>query len=279
MQNFSYHTHTIFSDGRNTAEEMVQQAVKCGLSEIGFSEHLVVHKNFRQSPSWPKLEAYHGAHIYRTDFSEAIKAFEVYKAEINRLKSLYPLKIYIGAEVDFFTYDGWLEEFKNFQKQTNLDYYITGNHFLFSEDCEYPIDADELTKHIPNPSQQKEYLQRHFLTINKAAQSGIFDFIAHIDYMRRVSGCNDENFMPEKELLLQTLAKHNIPAELSTKGLRKNGRCYPAPILLQKMLVLNIPVIISDDAHRCDELCRNFSDAEKLLHNLGYKNRWKLNKF
>ena len=79
--------------------------------------------------------------------------------------------------------------------------------------------------------------------------------------------------------ILNKLAKHNIPAELSTKGLRKDGRCYPAPILLQKMLVLNIPVIISDDAHRCDELCRNFSDAEKLLHNLGYKNRWKLNKF
>ena len=279
MQNFSYHTHTLFSDGRNTAEEMLEQAVKCGLAEVGFSEHLVVHKNFKQSPSWPKLQAYHGAHIYRTDFAEAAEAFANYKAKIEKLKKSYPLKIFVGAEVDFFTYDGWLEEFKNFRKQTNLDYYITGNHFLFPENCEYPIDADELTKHIPNPSQQKDFLRRHFLTIKKAAASGLFDFVAHIDYMRRVPGCNDESFMPEKEQLLQTLAKNNIPAELSSKGLRKDGHYYPAPILLQKMHMLNIPILISDDAHRTSELCRNFADAERLLQSLEYKNRWKLNKF
>ena len=33
------HSHTTFSDGRNTAEEMVQAALSLGFHTIGFSEH------------------------------------------------------------------------------------------------------------------------------------------------------------------------------------------------------------------------------------------------
>ena len=276
MQNYSYHTHTLFSDGRNSAEEMLEQAVKCGLKEIGFSEHLVVHKNFHQSPSWPKLKEYRGSHIYRTDFAEVAAAFVAYKEEISKLAKKYPLQVFVGAEVDFFTYDGWLEEFMIFRRQTNLDYYITGNHFLFSESCDYPIDADELIKFVPQKQRYEDYLSRHFFTITRAAETKLFDFVAHIDYMRRVTGCNDNSFMAEKEYLLQILAKNNIPAEVSTKGIRKNGNCYPAPVLLNRMQELNIPVLISDDAHHVSELTQDFSVAESLLQKMDYKNRWKL---
>ena len=33
------HTHTVFGDGKNTAEEMVRAAIAAGCGSLGFSEH------------------------------------------------------------------------------------------------------------------------------------------------------------------------------------------------------------------------------------------------
>ena len=34
-----YHIHTVFSDGKDTPEEVVKTAIEKGFSEIGFSDH------------------------------------------------------------------------------------------------------------------------------------------------------------------------------------------------------------------------------------------------
>lgn len=52
MQNFSYHTHTNISDGKNTIEEMVAKAVDLGWKEIGISNHLIVHKDIKLSTGY-----------------------------------------------------------------------------------------------------------------------------------------------------------------------------------------------------------------------------------
>ena len=36
---FNYHTHTTFSDGKNTPEEIVNFAIEKGLKALGFSDH------------------------------------------------------------------------------------------------------------------------------------------------------------------------------------------------------------------------------------------------
>lgn len=36
---FDLHTHTTFSDGRNTPEEMVLSAIGMGMSTLGISDH------------------------------------------------------------------------------------------------------------------------------------------------------------------------------------------------------------------------------------------------
>ena len=50
-QNSTFHTHTIFSDGENTVEEMIFCAKNLGFETIGISDHLTVHKNIKQSPA------------------------------------------------------------------------------------------------------------------------------------------------------------------------------------------------------------------------------------
>ena len=39
MQQFNFHTHSIFSDGKSTPDDVVVEAINQGLKAIGFSDH------------------------------------------------------------------------------------------------------------------------------------------------------------------------------------------------------------------------------------------------
>ena len=39
MQQFNLHTHSIFSDGKSTPEEVVVEAINQGMKVLGFSDH------------------------------------------------------------------------------------------------------------------------------------------------------------------------------------------------------------------------------------------------
>ena len=40
----NFHTHSTFSDGANTPEEMVQTAISLGMTALGFSDHSPIGK-------------------------------------------------------------------------------------------------------------------------------------------------------------------------------------------------------------------------------------------
>ena len=42
MYRTDYHTHTLYSDGHGWPEDYISFAVKAGLSELGFSDHLTL---------------------------------------------------------------------------------------------------------------------------------------------------------------------------------------------------------------------------------------------
>ena len=134
LQNFSYHTHSTWSDGCNTLREMLDRAVSLGWKEIGFSDHLIVHKDMKKSPSWLRMQKEKAPWIYGDSFAAAAEKFKAYKSELLELAQEYPLKLYFGAEVDYFPYPEWKREFRAFQNEIGLDYYISGNHFLIDND-------------------------------------------------------------------------------------------------------------------------------------------------
>ena len=39
MQNFNLHTHSVYSDGKSQPREIVEEALRQGLTTLGFSEH------------------------------------------------------------------------------------------------------------------------------------------------------------------------------------------------------------------------------------------------
>lgn len=274
VQNFSYHSHTNFSDGYNTLEEMVAQAKKLGFCELGISDHLCVHKNIRQSKSWPLWVQRNNSHIFKKDFKESLPDFQKHCEHIRKVSAQSGLKLFVGFEIDFFTYSGWFDELQDFLKQLDYDYVITGNHMLFDENCANLIDLYDMPIFYHDVVLQNELLQRHFETIEKAVKSGVFKFLAHLDYARRLGNiCSAENFMPEKLKILDALQSQNIGMEISTKGLRKINDFYPSEKILAEAAKRSISFVISDDAHAVAELGDRFDLAEIALakHNIQHR--------
>lgn len=277
VQNFSYHSHTNFSDGKNSLAEMVAKAKSLGFCELGISNHLCIHKNMRQSLSCPLWKKRGNDHIFKNDFKSVLPEFQKHCEEIRELSKAENIKLYVGFEVDFFTYSGWFEEFKDFLSQLDYDYVITGNHMLFDEKCENLFDIYDLPELYSDYSLQQEFLQRHFETIKKAVESGVFKFLAHIDYARKIGNAiyNADAYLPKQLEILDVLQKQNTAMEISTKGLRKIGDFYPGEPILAAAAERNIKFVISDDAHAVSELGDRFDLAEARLSRFGIKNRLK----
>ena len=69
-----------------------------------------------------------------------------------------------------------------------------------------------------------------------------------------------------------------MPAEINSKGISKSGEPYPTLEIIKKMRNLNIPTLISDDAHKADNMGKDYDKVEKILQELIYTNRWNLNR-
>lgn len=278
MQKFSYHTHTDFSDGADSLHKMLEQAVRLGWEEIGVSDHLIIHKNMKQSPSWEQLQSYTDGKIYRDDFNAAKEIFQRHGEMFRKAVKNYPLKVYLGYEVDYFPYEGWEEQFRDFIKDIDHDYLVNGNHFLLTEDALTLVDIfryEDLPYH-DTPDTLEACLKRHYRTIEKAVRSGLFTFLAHLDYARKIEAHKNYPLLAERLAIVKALKETGMACELSTKGLRKIGDFYPEDCIIDALVKSEIPIVISDDAHSVDQLGKDFDKAEKVLETKGCSKRFKL---
>ncbi len=248
MQRFSFHCHTTFSDGRNTIAEMVAGAQKIGFTHLGIADHLMA---FTPAELESKIPAYR-AHV----------------AQIRAVSKETGFPVYAGFEVDYVPDTAWEESLRRFKAAVQPDYLLTGNHCLVRGvgDVDffffYPWDTvpkDELNSRIAD----------HFKTIAKAVRSGLFDFLAHPDFIRWPSPCGEYDFKEERLEIVRALAETGLPVEINTKGYSKINDFYPARWMLEEIAKHKIPMLISDDAHEVASLGMNFKKAEERLAETG----------
>lgn len=265
IQNFSYHTHTTFSDGRNSISEMVGQAKKLGWKAIGISDHLTVH------PSLSK------GYTYFSSFSEALEPVKRHIATIREVAKENPeIKVYAGFEVDYFPLSGWMGEFREFKQKIDVDYLINGNHQVTSEDGTEVYEIYHFQRYGLSESKIKELFHNHFSNIRKAIESDEFSFLAHIDFARWSGVIGEYDFAEEIKGIVTALKEHNMPTEINTKGKNSIGSFYPARWIIEELVKNDIPLVISDDAHSVSQLGQYFDEAESLLSQLHATKRWSL---
>ncbi len=236
MTLYDYHTHTNRSDGKHTQQEMVNQAKSLGLKEFGISDHFCLHQ-----PNWSMNEA----ETYR-----ALEDLAIIK------KKERTIEIKVGLEVDYIP--GAINKLKEVTAHPALDYVIGAVHYL----GDWNFDTGD--KGMKDVSAER-YVQ-YYQLIAEAADSGLFDFIAHFDLIKKFNKLPTN--LPEEAPLkaLDSIARNNIALEINTNGINKPCNAfYPAPQWLDEAAKRNIPMLISSDAHNIEQITQHNRAAREEL--------------
>ncbi len=258
----NYHTHSSYCDGKEPLAAFVEKAEKLCYSQLGFSSHAPVP--------------------FENDFSILEEDLPKYCAEIEDLQTKTPVTLLKSLECDFIP--GMTKPFRDFQEEHHLDYIIGGVHLV------KPTDRDGIW-FIDGPKREiyDEGLAMLFdNNIRKAVttfweqtfemlETEKMDIIAHFD---KIKMHNQHRFFEEDEPWFVTLAdkalqlikRHDVIIEINTRGLYKKryDGFYPSTQLLMKARKLDIPVIISSDAHKSEDLGQFCPEAWVELQRCGY---------
>ncbi len=264
MQLFNLHTHSNFSDGKAGAEDVVIEAINQGLKVLGFSDHSPVP--------------------FENNF--AIKKDEVhnYISTIKSLKEKYQDKIdiYCSMEMDFIP--GIVKDFKKTKEELGLDYMIGSVH-LVGNDIErlWFIDGSKVETYDEGLNNYfdgdiKKGVKTFFYQYNEMIETEEFDIVGHFDKIKMHN--RNRYFLEDdkwyRDLLMETLTlikEKSLIVEVNTRGIykKRSSDFYPSTWTLPIMREMNIPVVISSDAHLPNELTLCFEEAEKALKAAGYR--------
>lgn len=265
MLKTNYHTHSKWSDGKYNPEKTVLKAIELGYDIIGFSDHSPVP--------------------FKSEWNMKYENLLKYIADINQLKIKYKgqIKIFLGLEADFIEGISYIKHFDHL----GLDYTIGGCHYhsdTFSDGTIFNVDdSDEifqkgLTEIYNNDI--KLLVKAYYDAVNKMLETDKPDVISHIDLVEKFN--KNHKYFDSKadwyqEIVDKTLGvvkKSACIVELNSRSLYKGllDDFSPKITILKKMAELNIPVTISLDAHKPEELVDVY--WEKSIQNLksaGYK--------
>lgn len=255
------HTHTIYSDGKNTPEECIKKALEKNFLSIGFSDHAPIHLE----ENLPVEDR------YTMDRNNLIK----YIDEINTLKEKYKdsIEIYLGIEEDYLPsldkklFDYTIGAFHNF---TNDE---TGDIF--------PVDhTEERFEKILNIKGGKEKFVESYYK-EKLSKILYFkpDIVAHLDLITKFNGnskffdTNEEWYKDITKKVIEELSKYNFIIEVNTGAISRGYTKYPYPSedILYEIKKYNIPITISSDCHKAEDIDYWFDEAVLYLKDIGFE--------
>lgn len=118
-----------------------------------------------------------------------------------------------------------------------------------------------------------DYQQTYFEHLAQAAESGLYDTLAHPDLVKNEAPHEWRLSRIEPYILraLDRIAKTGVAMELNTSGANKAiPEMNPGPRILELIRQRGIPVVIGADAHRPGRVGDGFEVALKQLETLGF---------
>ena len=257
----NYHTHTVFCDGHAEAVCFVDEAVRQGMSSLGFSAHAPVNFPTCWTINPARLGDYHN--------------------EIHRLKHKYAdhLDIYCGLEADYFPdiqpeiqalYSGYSWDYIIGSihfigvRHNGQRWCIDGSHDEFLEGWREITDSDPL-----RPIQEYFEITRQMVRVMKP------DVVGHLDKIKIqhrpdcIAPDTHPFFRQQLMATLEEIAATDCIVEINTKG--QDFGYFPSQWAMCEMQKMGIPVTLSSDAHTPNMLTYSFDHAEALLRQTGYR--------
>ena len=244
------HTHTIFSDGKNTPEQMINRAIELNFDYIGFSEH---SDDIIEDDDCVMKESEYEQYF---DLLDSLK--EKYKKSI---------KIYKGLELDSFCYTPKVE----------LDYSIGSIHYLQKDGIFYPLDLDSETLRdiVGLYGGTKVFLQSYFEDMINFAKTTPYNILGHFDLFTKFNerdplfDINDKDYIDMATNVLEEIIRLNKIIEINTGAISRGYRTsfYPSLSLFNALNDLKAPMIVSSDSHSISTINSYFEETESILQN------------
>ena len=232
------HTHSYYSDGKASPEQMILAALDKGLTEIGISDHSYTFFDKSYCMQKEKIEAY--------------------KAELAALKSKYEgrIKVLCGVEQDIYSTES----------TEGYDYVIGSAHYLQVKGKYYPLDEKkEDFVALCDQAFGGDYYalaKEYFALVAQFADRKDVSIIGHIDLIAKFNegGClfdeSDPRYLAEAYAAIDRLVKAGKIIEINTGAVGRGYRTYPypAPHLFDRIKKQKGKTILSSDAHTPDKV-------------------------
>ena len=248
-----FHTHTIFSDGKSTVQEMVDAARAQGLLALGISDHSLTPFDVRYC-----MRPETGIEKYELTVREAQK----------RAREEHGFPVLLGIEWDFgSTIDPSL-----------YDYTIGSVHYILKGDDWFAVDsgADWQQRGINTlfGGNKLDFAKAYFEEVVQHAERNKPTVIGHFDLLTKhglVDDTSEEYLKIAREALVETV-KHVPLFEVNMGAIIRGLKAlpYPALPLLETLYQCGGRVILSSDAHHATKLAFDFDKTLRLLRDIGF---------
>jgi len=255
------HVHSVYCDGKDTPEEMIEAAIAAGFGSLGFSIHSFMSCS-------------------KSGFLSLEKQAK-YNLEIERLKEKYKdvLPVYRGVEFDIFADSPW----------QGYDYTIASVHYLPTSEGLVSFDVGlEGTLAYANKyfaGDGMKFAKAYYDALATAPDYGKFDIIGHFDLvtknneLQRFIDTDTKQYRDLYKTAIDAL-KGKIPFfELNTGAMARGYRTtpYPALDILKLLREQGFAATLSSDCHDKRLIDYGYEDAAELLRAAGYRTKFIFN--
>ena len=193
----------------------------------------------------------------------APEQFEAYIAMVARAREEYAgrVDVRLGLESDFMPgLERWVEKL---HERVPLHHVLGSVHMQVTHYKARFFTGDAFA-----------YQQIYFEHLAQAAETGLFDTLAHPDLVKNEAP-DEWNFAriePHIERALDRIAATGVAMELNTSGMNKAlPEMNPGPRMLALMHERGIPVVLGADAHRPSRVADRYVEALQQLEGIGYR--------
>jgi histidinol-phosphatase (PHP family) len=272
---FNLHTHTIFSDGSSAPEAYLKEALRQGFSVLGFSDHSPVPFENNFAIKEERLDEYCEA---VRKLSPTPVPFPMGEGREGR-----GITILLGLEIDYIP--GVTKSVEYYRKKYQIDYFIGSVHLVKNGNNPglWFIDGPDISIYDQGLNDFfhrdiRHGVKSYYHQINQMILTQKPDIIGHLD---KIKMHNRNRYFHEDESwyirlvdeTLELIKENQCVVEVNTRGIykKRSDSLYPGHEILKKINAMRIPVTISSDAHKPNELSLYFEEAKKLLSEIGFK--------
>jgi histidinol-phosphatase (PHP family) len=263
-----YHIH--IEKGPYTPEwlaHFVAVARQRGLREMGLTEHLCdFHEGQEASGAWwegepDEVDREHARRWWQGRPRASLGEYVAF------VQASHPqgVAVRLGVEVDYFPQAE--DALRRLLAAYPFDFVLGSVHWLGG----WGFDHLSRLERWQGRDVDRVY-RRYFAELGRAARSGLFDVLAHVDLVKIAGHRPSFDLTPLYREAAQTIATAGVAVEVSTAGLRKPvHEIYPAEPFLRMLREHDIPITLASDAHRPEDVGGDFEAAVALARRCGYE--------